>query len=115
MQPKKICAYSGCNKKFVGKNKKHMYCSERCAYLALREKHALRPKECKWCNTPTYNKNRLCSEECEQAYAHSKETNKKKSKADYPSLEEVAKLSREAGLSYGYYVGKMYLQKRNGE
>ena len=110
MQPKKICAYSGCTKTFTSKNPKKIYCCERCAYLALREKHALRPKDCKWCGTPTRNENRLCSEYCEQAYAHSKETHKKP-KANYPSLEEVAKLSREAGLSYGRYVGKLYCEK----
>lgn len=108
MQPKKICAYSGCTKLFRGKTKRHIYCSEHCARLAFKEQQARKPKDCKWCGAPTTNKNRLCSEYCAQAYAHSKSTHQNKTKADFPSIEETVRLAREVGLSYGQYVGKLY-------
>lgn len=111
MKPKKTCAYSKCHKKFNSKSTKNIYCSKRCSYLAHREKNALLPKECKWCGTPTKNKNKLCSEYCEQAYTHAKEAQKSKTKQDFPSIEEITNLARQAGLSYGQYVGKLYCEQ----
>lgn len=111
MQQKKTCAYSKCHKKFYSKSNNNMYCSKRCSYLARKEKHEALPKDCKWCGTPTTNKNKLCSEYCEQAYAHAKEEQKPKKKQKFPSIEEVVRLANETGLSYGKYVGKMYYEK----
>lgn len=110
MQPKKTCAYSKCKKKFKARGTKK-YCSERCAYLAFRARHAEKPKPCKWCGSLTSNKNKLCSETCEQTYTRSKEVHPKKPKTSFQSINEIAKLARKAGLSYGQYVGRLYCEK----
>ena len=115
MKQKKICAYSECTKVISIDNNNQKYCSPRCRYLALRTRQALKPKDCKWCGVSTRNKNGFCSEDCEQQYRRSKEKKHKQHNTNFLSLEEVVRLAKEAGLSYGKLVGKMYCEERKNQ
>ena len=108
---KKLCAYEKCKKLFYGPASKR-YCCKQCAYKAYNAVRAIKSKACKWCGTLTPNENKFCCEDCEQFYIRAKTANQPKPKKDFLSIEEMVKLAREAGLSYGQYEGQKYLQNR---
>ena len=103
-----------CNKEFTTDKNAKKYCSARCRRVfATRKarKDSLREFQCAWCGDTFLSDRRkkYCSKEC-SLYANGRITRKKK-KPTKPelSLEQVAILSREAGLSYGQYVQKFQL------
>ena len=97
----KICPH--CKKEFEIYNNAQKYCSESCRIQAL----VLRKKKygkCAFCGKKIEisELGKFCSKECiDKANAVPKRIRRKKPRI---SLEEVARLSREAGLSYGKYV-----------
>ena len=97
----KICPH--CKKEFERTNNAQKYCSESCRIQAI----ILRKKrfgKCAFCGKKTEFSEfgKYCSEECRQkAVSMPRRIRMRKPRI---SLEEVARLSREAGLTYGRYV-----------
>lgn len=103
-----------CNREFTTDKNAKKYCSAKCrrrAEAQRAKKNNLREFLCTWCGDSFMSQRRkkYCCKECRQ-YANGRIVRKSK-KAEKPllSLEQVALLSREAGLSYGQYVQKFQL------
>jgi len=102
-----------CNKEFTTDKNAKKYCSARCRRKANAQramKNNLREFMCAWCGE-TYmspRRKKYCSKEC-RLYANGRLISRKKVTKPTLSLEQVAILSREAGLSYGQYVQKYQL------
>lgn len=101
-----------CGKEFETDQNAKKYCSAKC-----RRAHNRQPKEkvyktcrCSWCGEAFLSERRkkYCSNEC-LLYANGRLKKRKTKPKKVLSIEEVAKLSREAGLSYGEYVRKYNL------
>lgn len=105
----------GCGTNFVRKKSAQKYCSAKCRKKQYTKPHVIekykQPKmfECAWCGIffETDHKEDYCSEECRIKAGNRKNRRRKSQKTI--KLEQVAKLAREAGLSYGQYVAKMGL------
>ncbi len=104
-----------CNKEFVTDKNAKKYCSAKCRRKANNQtakKNTLREFFCAWCGESflSMRRKKYCSKEC-RLYANGRLIKRKKNTAKGPSLtiEQVAILSREAGLSYGQYVQKYQL------
>lgn len=103
-----------CGKMFVKDSNAKKYCSAQC-----RRKHNSRKPDnleefkCAWCGEEYQGtrRKRYCSAECRlEANARAKSrTRTRKKKKPVLSIEQVAVLSREAGMSYGEYVAKHLL------
>ena len=115
--PKDIIKCPWCGKEFERKQSAQKYCCAECRKKA--GKHVMRQNqmrqykssklfECGWCGLmfESKTKEEYCCEECRKKAENRK---KKRAKKKTLSLEEVAVLSREAGLSYGEYVMKYRL------
>lgn len=101
MTNEKICPH--CKKEFLRENNAQKYCSEKCRLQALVLRKKLNVK-CSFCGRKieTEEFGKYCSEECmTKALAMPRRIRRRNPKI---SLDEVARLSREAGLSYGKYV-----------
>ena len=105
-----------CNREFTTDQNAKKFCSAKCRrkYNAQRaRKNNLREFICGWCgdNFLSDRRKKYCSKEC-RLYANGR-IGKRKSAPKKPmlSLEQVALLSREAGLSYGQYVHKFQLNQ----
>lgn len=106
----KVCAI--CGKKFIGGNSAK-YCSKECriemGYRRIKER---RPKvfTCEYCGMMFHGdrRNKYCSVECRRKADGGRNVKRKKKKTEM-SIDQVAKLAREAGLTYGVYVAKMGL------
>ena len=103
-----------CNTIFETDKNAKKYCSAKCRRKANNQKaikSTLREFSCAWCGDAflSTRRKKYCSKEC-RLYANGRLTKRKKStKPVVLSLEQVAILSREAGLSYGQYVQKYQL------
>lgn len=100
-----------CNKEFTTDKNAKKYCSARCRRIfssRKAKKDKLREFLCGWCGETFHSDRRkkYCCKEC-RLYANGR-LGKRKKTAQKPhfSLEQVALLSREAGMSYGNYVQK---------
>ena len=103
-----------CNKEFVTDKNAKKYCSARCrrkANLQSAKKNTVKEFSCAWCGDTfvSMRRKKYCSKEC-RLYANGRLIKRKKvHSAPALTLEQVAILSREAGLSYGQYVQKYQL------
>ena len=103
-----------CNKEFYTDKNAKKYCSAKCRRKANAErakKYNLREFLCAWCGETflSVRRKKYCCKEC-RLYANGKLIKKRKAQPKpLLSLEQVAVLSREAGLSYGQYVQKFQL------
>ncbi|MBQ4528954.1 MAG: hypothetical protein II998_12880 [Clostridia bacterium] len=109
MVVKKVCPYCKCS--FNSRKNAKVFCRKRCAELA--KKRVLKENKshmCQWCakkfRSPEYRR-KFCSESCRCNFVTSVMVMhcKKRKRPVKRSLEEVIRCSREAGLSYGVYVG----------
>ena len=111
---KRILHCPVCNKEFETDKNAKKYCSAKCRRKANNQsarKNTLREFFCGWCGDTflSVRRKKYCSKEC-RLYANGRLVKRKKAKkAPTLSLEQVAILSREAGLSYGQYVQKYQL------
>lgn len=106
MEVIKICPI--CKKEFVREVNSQVYCS------ACRKASKKKPKpkimkkfSCNWCGKDfeSYRKKKYCCSTC-RAFANGRKYIRPSKQTKKLSLEEIAILSREAGLSYGQYVQK---------
>lgn len=100
------CKY--CGKEFTSTHNSQKYCTVECRDKARHNKRlGTRVFECEFCGElfEADAKRRFCTVECRRK-AESARKKKRKPKKPKLSLEQVAKLSREEGLSYGEYVKK---------
>jgi len=101
MNNNKICPH--CKKEFLKESNAQKYCSENCRIQAIILRKRLQHK-CSFCGKKIENDDfgKYCSKECmEKSTSLPRRIRRRKPKI---SLDEVARLSREAGLSYGKYV-----------
>lgn len=103
-----------CNKQFATENNASKYCSPRCRRKMAR-RHAIKTKKytCAWCGNDFLSERRkkYCSKECRQyANGRAKKSAAQRRCSPILSLSQVARLSREAGMSYGKYVHTFQLQ-----
>ncbi len=101
----KICEC--CGKEFKTSCRRGKYCSMECRDKVYKERKVrlgVRTFYCELCGKAfeSDKRRKFCTPECRRKA----ERGGKKSKKPKLSLEQVAKLSREEGLSYGRYVGK---------
>ena len=104
---KKICCF--CKKEYEGDNAS-IYCSAECRRAMEKKRKekeiANRAQICAFCGVVFYSDRRkkYCCDKCRDK-ANGKRSAKPRKKAKM-SIEEVAKLCRKEGLSYGQYVAK---------
>ena len=97
-----------CGAEFERKYFSQKHCSDKCRIkwsYSRRAKDNIKTYTCEWCGLlfDSDRKRKFCSDKCRLiAYK------KRKSKNDN-GLDQITKLAREAGLSYGQYVNKMGL------
>lgn len=102
----RTCEY--CGKEFETSCHNGKFCSMKCRDKAYKERKVRlgeRTFYCELCGKAfeSDRRRRFCTDECRRKAERGKKKSRKKPKL---SLEQVAKLSREEGLSYGRYVGK---------
>ena len=108
MKRKLICPR--CGKEFEKESNAQKYCSAKCRRAANKHPKPMKVEKytCDWCGKDFLSERRkkYCSKEC-RLYANGRLKKKRKAKSKPAlTLEEVAVLSREAGLSYGEYCVK---------
>ena len=103
-----------CNSEFTTDKNAKKYCSAKCRRKANAQSamiNGMHKYSCSWCGGAfaAIRRKKYCSKEC-RLYANGRLGKKPKMKKT-PSftLSQVARLSREAGLSYGQYVQKYQL------
>lgn len=111
MKRKLICPI--CGKEFTKETNAQKYCSAKCRKASNRSPKVKRLKKykCDWCGKEFLfeRRKKYCCKEC-RLYANGRlKIRETKTKVAH-SIEEVAKFSREAGLTYGHYVQKYNLQ-----
>lgn len=107
MKRKLICPV--CGKEFVTDKNAKRYCSKRCRKKANSKPKPMMVKslKCDWCGKEFLSERRkkYCCKEC-RLYANGRLKKREVHSKPALSIEEVAVLSREAGMSYGEYVRK---------
>jgi predicted nucleic acid-binding Zn ribbon protein len=107
MKTKKICPT--CGKEFYTDTNAKKYCSKKCQKKLVIKKEPMRKCTCAWCGAvfTTPRRRTYCTEECRLfANGKTRESRKPKPKKPLFSLEQVARMAKEAGLTYGMYVQK---------
>ena len=111
MKRKLICPR--CGKEFETESNAQKYCSAKCRRAANRKPKPKKVEKykCNWCGKEflSARRKKYCRKEC-MLYANSRLKVRETKPKKVMSIEEVAKLSREAGLTYGQYVQKYSLQ-----
>ena len=114
MVEKKTVKCLCCGKEFVREHNAQKHCSAKCriAWNTSKEakaKYNIKMYTCSWCGITfeSPQKKKYCSDECRVLSYKGKRKKPKRQTA--LSIQEVSKLAREAGLSYGQYVAKMGL------
>ena len=106
----KILKCPWCGTEFVSVTNGRIYCSVQCRRKAIHErnKHNLRTGICCQCGETFLAKGvkKYCSKECRDVANGRKKKRNVLTKTPSLTIEEVALLSRKAGMSYGEYVGK---------
>lgn len=114
LKPKKCIT---CGKEYMPNNTCQKHCSDECSknhYLeGLRERNKNREFTCEWCGAKftSDSKKKYCCHKCAKAannYRGKSKNKPKKTERKKPMLtiEQVALLSRQEGISYGEYVKK---------
>ena len=100
-----------CGKEFIRQTNAQKHCSEKCRRKANLPKKILEEQTCQWCGKKFFyvRKKKFCSVECREK-SQGKRSRKIETVIPSMTLQQVAKASREAGLSYGQYVMKMGLR-----
>lgn len=110
---KVTCALCG-NEFETEKNAKH-YCSVKCRRRAQakrdKERRGLRTFTCAWCGNEflSTRKRKYCKADCRLMANGKILPRTKKTEKPKMTIEQIAKASREEGLSYGEYVRKYRL------
>ena len=97
-----------CGKEFERTHNAQTHCSVECRKKYTRKNCVpLKPFTCSWCGVVFEAKARrtYCTHECRKRASG---IGKRETKYNF-ALGNIAKLAREAGLSYGQYVAKMGL------
>ena len=99
-----------CGNEFTATNNAQAYCA-----LCQKEKRKKPPRAvrtaidyvCAWCGTrfTSDRKKRYCCRDC-QVCAHRGKPKERKKSTNFMSIEEVAKASKEMGISAGEYMTK---------
>lgn len=106
----KACLY--CKKSFKPKSHRQIYCSTICKKTHERETHKSIKTDsvfyCAWCGKAFESQHvkKYCSRTC-LLYANGSRQPKRKN-TTATELARVNQLARDAGLSYGKYVGREY-------
>lgn len=104
------CKCACCGIEFETERNAKKYCSVKCRAKFNKKQARIKMKTCtcNWCGIvfETEKKRKYCSEDCRMIANRRK---KNKALKHNKSIEQIAKLAREAGLSYGQYVQKMGL------
>jgi hypothetical protein len=107
MKRKLICPI--CGKEFVTDKNAKRYCSVKCRKKANSKPKPMTVKKlkCDWCGEEFLSERRkkYCCKDC-RLYANGRLKKREPKPKKVLSIEEVAVLSREAGMSYGEYVRK---------
>ena len=107
MMKKLICPI--CGKEFTKESNAQKYCSAKCRRAANRKPKVMELKKfkCNWCGTEflAERRKKYCCKAC-CLYACGRLMIRETKPKKVLSLEEVAVLSREAGMSYGEYCVK---------
>ena len=99
-----------CGQVFERTYNSQIYCSKKCKQINANKKgyvpttKPLKDMSCKWCGSvfQAAYKRKYCTTDCRDM-ANGK---RKKQKEPVKSLVEIAKLSRELGMTYGQYMAK---------
>ena len=100
-----------CKKVFIGANCAK-YCSAKCRKTAAKQRKQKEIVErrltCAYCGAvfQSAKKRKYCCEECQRRACGVLKRKPRERVKPKLSIEEIAKLSREEGLSYGEYVKK---------
>ena len=97
-----------CGKEFTKETNAQKFCSAKCRRAANRKlKATLKAFKCNWCGSEFLSERRkkYCCRKC-MLYANKRIKKREIQPKKVLSLEEVAVLSREAGMSYGEYCMK---------
>lgn len=107
MKRKLICPR--CGKEFETESNAQKYCSAKCRRAANKQKKPKKVEKytCNWCGKDFLSERRkkYCSKEC-MLYVNRRLKKRKPKPEKGMSIEEIAALSREAGMSYGEYCVK---------
>lgn len=99
-----------CGVEFEPKTNAQVHCSVKCRVKYNKYKSRIRYKTyaCNWCGKvfDSEKKKKYCSDDCRLIANRMK---KNKALKHNNSIEEIARLATEAGLSYGQYVHKYNL------
>ena len=99
-----------CEKEFIKERNAQKYCSAKCRIIYNRTRPGHEPRNfiCAKCGEEfaSHKKKKYCSKECRLAANGRGKGKRTRKKKNILSIEQVAVLSREAGLSYGEYVAK---------
>lgn len=106
---KKMLICPQCGKEFERQYNAQRYCSAKCRRKANGKSKVKKVQKykCSWCGKEflSARRKKYCCKEC-MLFANSRLKVRETKPKKVLSIEEVAKLSREAGLSYGQYVQK---------
>ena len=101
-----------CGKEFTTNSNARKFCSEHCskAYYFFGTKQT--EFKCEYCGKgyTAERKRKYCSQQCRK-YANGRLKRKKAGAKNFMSIEEVAKASREMGMSAGEYMAKFCYEK----
>ena len=101
-----------CGKEFETESNAQKYCSAKCRRAANKYKKPKKVEKytCSWCGKDFLSERRkkYCSKEC-RLFVNGRLKKREVQSKPALSIEEVAVLSREAGMSYGQYVQKYNL------
>ena len=106
----KICKC--CGKEFITEKNAQQHCSVKCRRKYNSKKKAFKKVlTCSWCGVSfeADRKRKYCSDKCRAIVNNRTKPKIIPKTTPKLSLEQIAKASREAGLSYGQYVMKMGL------
>lgn len=104
-----------CGAIFNKTNNAQKYCSIECREESRRISRSLkRFKKCSWCGKEfeAEGKTKYCSDDC-RFNGTGKKGKIKKRKKSFKSIEEVARASKEMGISAGEYMTKFCYGKEN--
>lgn len=113
----KKCA--ACGKEFTPNRGKQIYCSAKCRIKQsnMREKLSAPERKftCQYCKKVFVSKmkKKYCSFECCTKANIKTKTKTRRRTTAFPSLsiEQINKLAREQGLTYGQYMAKVYAEE----
>lgn len=110
----KICPVCGKSFTLGFRQTRRVYCSEECRNIAQENRRKCEKEKekiyhsCEWCGVglPKNSTDKYCSDECRRK-AERNSTQKKSGRKKKPlSIDDIVKLAKKEGLSYGQYVDK---------